>query len=173
MEYASSSWNGWISETHHKKLQVIQNEALTSMAGLAKTCPIDFLRLETGVEPIAEKLDKNDNITWDRYKRLPLTDARRQLVEKDIPARLKTRKGFRARTKEMFQFHSIKRDISTPPLEPWLEFSNLKFESVQLEKRKDEYEKEELNRLANEKISSLGIDIRIYTDGSTNGQQRN
>ena len=114
MEYASSSWNGWISETHHKKLQVIQNEALRSVAGLAKTCPIDFLHLETGVEPIAERLDKNDNITWDRYKRLPLTDARRQLVEKDIPARLKTRKGFRARTKEMFQFHSIKRDISTP-----------------------------------------------------------
>ena len=66
------------------------------------------------------------------------------------------------------------RHLNPPPtLEPWLEFSNLKFESVQLEKRKDEYEKEELNRLANEKISSLGIDIRIYTDGSTKGQQRN
>ena len=84
------------------KLQVIQNEALRSMAGLTKTCPIDFLHLETRVEPIAERLGKNDKLTWDRYKRLPLIGAKRQLVEKDIPLRLKTRKGFRTRTKEMF-----------------------------------------------------------------------
>ena len=173
MEYASNSWNGWIADTYRKKLQRVQNEALRSIAGLAKTCPVDFLHLETGVEPIECRLDKNDLITWDRYARLPTSDSRRQLIENDIPPRLKTREGFRERTRKGFEYHNLVRDTTSAPLEPWLEFPNLSFEKVHLERKKEDYSELELNRLSTEKIDSLNISVRIYTDGSTDRKQKN
>ena len=145
MEYASNSWNGWIAVTYRKKLQRVQNEALRSIAGLAKTCPVDFLHLETGVEPIECRLDKNDQITWERYARLPASDSRRQLIEKDIPPRLKSREGFRERTRKGFEYHNLVRDTTSPPLEPWLEFPNLTFDKVHLEQKKENYSELELN----------------------------
>ena len=65
LEYGSSSWSPWIPNTKKKKLETVQNEALRSAAGLAKTCPVDFLRLETNVEPLADRYKKNDEILWD------------------------------------------------------------------------------------------------------------
>ncbi len=46
LEYASSSWWAWISPTNKIKLERVQNAALRAIAGLHRTCPIDFLRLE-------------------------------------------------------------------------------------------------------------------------------
>ena len=52
LEYASSSWWPWISKTAKERLERVQNAALRAIAGLAKGCPVDSLRLETGVEPL-------------------------------------------------------------------------------------------------------------------------
>ena len=41
LEYASSSWSSWASKTATNRLQRVQNEALRTAAGLAKTCPMD------------------------------------------------------------------------------------------------------------------------------------
>ena len=41
LEYASSSWNTWIS--NRKRLESVQDEGLRATAGLTKTCPVDFL----------------------------------------------------------------------------------------------------------------------------------
>ena len=59
IEYASSAWFPWISETARKRLERVQNESLRIMSRLAKTCPEDFLRLETGTEPLKQCLEKN------------------------------------------------------------------------------------------------------------------
>ena len=64
LEYASPSWNAWISKTERDRLQRVQNEALRSAAGLAKTCPTDSLHLETGVEPLDIRLEKNAQVLW-------------------------------------------------------------------------------------------------------------
>jgi ribonuclease HI/exonuclease III len=176
MEYGSSSWRGWVADCQIDKLQRIQNEALRAVVGLASTCPVDLLHLESGIEPIKDRLDKNDEITWDRYLRLPTTDPRYCLTQKQFQTRkkpLKTRLGFRAKTSARFKFADVTRDTTTPPFEPWTRPSNLRFERVTLDRRKDEYSKEELNRLTTEKIDSMTSDIHIYTDGSTNGQQQN
>ena len=47
LEYASPSWHDWIADVHLQRLQRIQNEALRSVASLAKTCTQDMLHLET------------------------------------------------------------------------------------------------------------------------------
>ena len=67
LEYASSSWSPWISNCSMNRIQRVQNSALRSIAGLSKTCPQDFLHLETGIEPIQDRFQKNDIITWDNY----------------------------------------------------------------------------------------------------------
>ena len=58
------------------------------MAGLTKTCPTEFLNLETNIEPLRLRYEK---ITMDRYLRLPETGSRRQLAEGVVSQRLKTR----------------------------------------------------------------------------------
>ena len=65
LEYASSSWAPWTSETGKTKLERVQNSALRSMTGLARTCQVDFLNLETNVEPLKERYRKNDKILFD------------------------------------------------------------------------------------------------------------
>ena len=67
LEYASPSWNAWISKTKRDRLQRVQDKALRSAAGLAKTCPTDFLHLETGVEPLDIRLEKNGQVVWEKY----------------------------------------------------------------------------------------------------------
>ena len=47
------------------------------------------------------------------------------------------------------------------------------FEEVELEKKKQLYDKEDLKKLALHKISSIEANIHIYTDGSTSGNQIN
>ena len=173
LENASSSWFGWISGTQLKKLQRIQNDALRTMAGLAKTCPWEFLHLETGIEPLEDRLKKNDEVTWDRYIRLPTDDARRQLTNKHVPTRLTTRHGFRTTTAKCFKYDGMTRDTTSPPLPPWMELPNLTFETVELTRKKDEYSSEELNRLTLNKIATLDKEIHIYTDGSTDHNQEN
>ena len=76
------------------------------------------------------------------------------------------------RTRRTFLFNNITRDVTTPHLEPWLRLINLTFGSVPLSKKKDQYTKEELKKLATDKINSLGIDIHMLTDGSTGGNQQ-
>ena len=100
LDYASSSWVPWISDCHMKKLETVQNEALRAMAGLTKTCPNEFLNLETNIEPLRLRYEKNDEITMDGYLRLPETDSRRQLAEIAVPQRLKTRIGWRTKTQK-------------------------------------------------------------------------
>ena len=71
LEYASSSWWPWISKTAKERLERVQNAGLRAIAGLAKGCPVDFLRLETGVEPLYLRMEKNDDIILDKYQSLP------------------------------------------------------------------------------------------------------
>ena len=54
-----------------KKLQVVQNHALRSIVGLAATCPVDFLHLETGIEPLEDRFSKNNMLMRECHLRLP------------------------------------------------------------------------------------------------------
>ena len=176
LDYASSSWTPWISDDNMLKLERVQREALRATAGLAKTCPNDFVYLETNVEPLEMRYEKNDAILRDKYLRLPEDDYRRQMAEKDIPMRLTTRPGWRSKTKEK-SAHSDHWDVAraeiTPPLPPWMTLDNLKIEYTPLQKKKTEYKPEELRTIALEKIMSYGMKTIIYTDGSTSGRQEN
>ena len=171
IEYASSSWHGWICKTHIRRLQSLQNEAMRAISGLPKTCPQDFLHLETNLDPIAVRLAKNDQILWDKYERLPTNDSRKELTTKQIPSRLTSRIGFRFRTAESFPFKDLTRETTSPRIEPWISLPNLSFQQVQLDKKKEEYEKEELRGMSLDKIISLEKEVNIYTDGSTSGNQ--
>ena len=142
------------------------------MAGLSKTCPQDFLHLETGTEPIKSRFEKMDMLTWDRYARLPEDDSRRKILDKVIPPRLKTRVGWRWKTAKLMDRMSHKRAPRGRQSPPWTR-PNIKLEAVQLEKKKTEYSEEELNRRAVAKIDELKKEVEIYTDGSTSGDQEN
>ena len=172
LEYASSSWSSWIADTNLQKLQVIQNAALRSVAGLFKTCPEDFLHLETGVKPLKYRYEDNDDITWDRYARLPAHDQRRQLQLREAPIRLKTRLGWRKKTSDRMSKINVHREISTPNLPPWKKL-NLTTDKVPLEKPKGDYSEEELLQISTEKIESINRELTIFTDGSTDEKQEN
>ena len=78
-----------------KKLETVQNEALRAMAGLTKTCPTEFLKLETNIDPLRLRYKKNDEITMDICLRLPETDSRQKLAERVVPQKQKTKIGWR------------------------------------------------------------------------------
>ena len=113
LEYGSVSFNGWISKTVREKLQKVLNQALRAITNLCKTCPIDFLHLEALIEPLKDRLNKIDDIQWDRYARLPEEDPRRQLQTHEFPERtsrpLTTRLGWRKTTSqrmnEILRYH--------------------------------------------------------------------
>ena len=132
MEYASSSWTPWISKTNLLSLQRLQNQALRSIAGLHKDCPVDFLHLETGIEPLNNRYEKIDNVLWDKYQRLPETDQRKQLVKAKAQIRLKTRHGWRKLATERMEKLDIKRDVTTGHLPPWRQLNNLTTDKVRI-----------------------------------------
>ena len=172
LEYAAPSWSPWISKTDMRRLQTILNDALRTVVGLAKTCPQDFLHLEAGIEPLVDKFRKLNELTWERYARLPEEDARSQLISKRVPPRLKTRLGWRHLTEgsmQEMQFERATTRIETPP---W-RGTPFKFDAVSLVLRKEKYSQTELKRKSVEKIASLDTEIIVYTDGSTNGNQEN
>ena len=173
LEYASSSWSPWCADSNIKKLQGIQNSALRSIAGLYMSCPEDFLHLETGIKPLKQRFEDNDDITWDRFARLPDHDQRRQLQLKDANIRLKTRIGWRKKTADRMRNLAIDRDITTPDLPPWKKPENLLLDRVVLDKPKQEYTSAELLQLASAKIESIERELTIYTDGSTDENQEN
>ena len=157
LEYASSRWSPWISNS---SIQRVQNSALRSIAGLSKTCLQDFLHLETGIEPIQGRFQKNYMITWDNYARLTPEDSRR-LIEKEVPPRLKTRQGWRHKTAKLMTRFDYKRAPKGKIASPWKQVK-INLEAVELEKKKLEYTKDELNRRAIEKITELRKDVEIY-----------
>ena len=171
LEYASPAYNSLISNDTRKKLQRIQNQALRAIASLAKTCPIEFLHLETGIEPIQDRLEKIDDIMWDRYARLPEDDSRKKMIQRNQPARLTTRLGWRNKASDRMKEYSIDREITAGPSPPWETFPNIRFEKVPLEKKKSEYSEGELRELTLVKLEEIATPYRIYTDGSTNDKQ--
>ena len=167
IEYSSPSWSPWISDTAEKRLQRIQNDALRSVAGLTKTCPQDFLHLETGLDPISTRLEKNSQLLWERYSRLEEEDPRKIMITKDVPPpRLKSRQGFRHKTAELMKDLHMIRETEAKPVPPWFE-THIIFEKVPLEKKKDDYSNEELRARALKNIESFACEITIYTGGST------
>ena len=171
LQYASSSWWPWISDTSKEKLERVQNAGLRAAAGLSKSCPVDFLRLETDIEPLSARMDKNDQILRDKYDRLPQEDHRRKMTDKKATVRLKTRKGWRFHTESQETKREIVRAEDLP--KPWETFSNVRVEKVELEKKKEAYSKEQLKAISTAKISSYIVNYRIFTDGSTDGKQTN
>ena len=171
IEYASQSWNSWISKTQLEAIQRVQNDALRSVVGSAATCPVDFLHLEANIEPIGVRLDKKDLILRERYRRLPKTDPRNELLEKQGQIRLKTRTGWREMNRRRTLMEKeYKSEEIKPPLEPW-KATTLRFDAVPLSKPKDQYTNEELKALTEQKLDTIKAEIFIWTDGSTNSSQ--
>jgi len=172
MEFSSPSWSSWTSETMLTKLQTVQNQALRSIAGVAATCPVDFLHLETGIEPLRDRFEKNNKLMRERYLRMPQNDPRRQLMEKETKVRLKTRQGLRHATEHYPAEANFDRAVTRSMYPPWRN-TPLEFDKVALEKKKEEYTEEELRRKTEEKIEGLWAETVMYTDGSTSGEQEN
>ena len=101
LEYASPSWYPWISETARGKLEVVQNDSMRIMTRMAKKTPIDFLRLESGLEPLEARMEKNSMVLWEKYVRFESNDQRHQLAVKKIDQRLLTRHGWRKQTETL------------------------------------------------------------------------
>ena len=67
---------------------------------------------------------------------------------------------------------TICRDVTTPALALWETLPNLAMDKVPLAKKKSEYETAELRDLTLDKLADLNTPLRIYTDGSTGGDQK-
>ena len=110
-------------------------------------------------------------VLYEKYLQRENSDPRKIMLEKKVPARLKTRIGWRNKTEPLMkQFSHLKRPITPGPSPPW-KTTKLLFEQVALEKKKNEYSGEELRDLAMDKIQSIEAEYRLYTDGSTDGNQ--
>ena len=171
IEYACPSWYPWVSDTAKAKLETIQNESLRIMTRMARDSPCDFLRLQTGIEPLQHRMEKNSMIMRERYMRLEKEDGRRLLAEKEVKTRLLTRAGWRAETQDMTK-EKMNREAKKTMVDPMTPL-NLEITEVQLEKKKSDYSTEQLRRMTEIKIAEVDADIEIYTDGSTAGDQKN
>ena len=171
IEYASPSWYPWISESAKQMIERIQNESLRIMTRMTRDTPCDFLRLQTGVEPLENRMLKNARIMRERYERLGETDARKVLANKEVKIRLTTRKGWRWATEDVAK-QDVCRDIKKAAVQP-MKPLNIEITEVALEKKKDEYSKDELRRRTEIRIAEIDADVEIYTDGSTDGKQKN
>ena len=171
LEYGSSSWWPWISETQKLRLERVQRAGLRAVAGLAQGCPSDFLSLETDVEPLANRMEKIDEILREKYQTLPDKDPRKEMITKKVKTRLKTRLGWRNKTKEK-EFCRVENRFKQQP-SPWVQYNNVMIDKVKLTKKKTEYTNEQLKALATAKIESYTTNYKIYTDGSTDGKQVN
>ena len=67
---------------------------------MAKPTQIDFLRLEAGLEPLRLRMEKNNEVMYERYMRLEPNDPRRVLASRNVVLRLKSRIGWRKETEE-------------------------------------------------------------------------
>ena len=113
LEYGSPAWSSYLCKTTASTVQRIQNQGLRAIYKHAKTTPVDYLHLEAGVEPILNRWQKIDDITWDRYARLPDTDPRKELLCKDTgKPRLSTRFGWRHETAKRMKDWDIPRDTT-------------------------------------------------------------
>lgn len=74
--------------------------------------------------------------------------------------------------KDTIKFRPINRDIPRTLVPPWNQ-PNVEITSVKLERKKEQYSKEELKSRTEEQIDKIKADIQIYTDGSTSGKQAN
>ena len=177
LEYGSASFNSWITKTTREKLQKVLNQALRAITNLCKSCPVDFLHLEASIEPLKDRLNKIDDIQWDKYARLPPEDPRQQLQIHEFPERtsrpLTTRLGWRTLTSQRMNEINITRDVTTPPLPPWWTQDNVTFKEVPLSKPKAEYTVQELQEVTQDMLDELNHDIMVYTDGSTDANQEN
>ena len=134
---------------------------------------MEYLHLETGIEPLKDRFENNADITWDSYARFPTTDPRRILMEKNVPSRLTTRIGWRESSRARMETMQIARDEMEPQIPPWTQLHNLKLDRVELEGRKEEYSVTQLKDLTSKKIDTMEADYRVFTDGSTSGDQKN
>jgi len=172
IEFSAPSWSSWASDTNIKRLQVLQNQAMRAITGQYKTCPIDFLHCETKLVPLKLRFQQLDDITWDRYARLPTEDSRSKLLHHHAPPKnLVTRHGWRNLTAKRMADWTIPRETATPPLAPWFRLENITVERAAVEKKKEAYSQDELYDLAMQKIRSVDCAVHIYTDGSTNTNQ--
>ena len=172
LEYASPSWGPWQSNTAMKELQRVQNEALRAVAGLTATCPVDFLHLETGIEPLETIFEKNYMLMRERYLSMAPNDPRTELLEKEAPVKLKTRHGLRHATDKYPEKAQFARAETKACPSPW-RITKLRFDKFPLDKKKEEYTKEELTERTEEKIRMLDAKAILYTDGSTSDKQGN
>ena len=143
-------------------LEKVQNECLRIMTRMAKTTPIDFLRLQAGVEPLEARIEKSCLIQREKYMRLKETDARRKLMEAEVKTRLLTRKGWREQTKGMVD-ESLNRRTPSTQMNPMLKMKATITEVI-LEKKKEEYTLGELAQLTELKIADIDADVELYTD---------
>lgn len=171
MEYAGPSWYPWISDTAKKSLERVQNTSLQIMTRMAQKTPVEFLQLQAGIEPFKLRMEKNNQIMYERYMRLKPDDSRRVLATKEVKKRLKSRIGWRKETEQVMTGdynRETPRTIITPMMKCKVEIAN-----VELSRKKEEYNASQLASITEMKIADINADIEIYTDGSTSGQQRN
>ena len=170
LEYAAPSWYPWISKSAKLILERVQNQCLKTMTRMASTTPVDFLRLQAGVEPLETRIEKNSMIQWEKYIRLEETDARRRLMEMEVKQRLKGRIGWRAETKPLMN-HNLNRSTPKIRTNPMMKIGAT-ITKVTLDKNKEAYTLEDLARLTEVKIAEIDADVEIFTDGSTSGTQQ-
>ena len=73
----------------------------------------------------------------------------------------------------MQQWNTISRDVTTGHLPPWRQLNNLTIDKVHLKKPKEQCTEEELYNTSMQKTGTIQADVRIFTDGSTSGDQMN
>ena len=111
---------------------------------MARDSPVDFLRLEAGVEPLEERITKNSQILFEKFIRLKEEDPRRLLAEKEVNQRLKTRYGWGHKTAPIVK-KNLNRKTPTAVTKPMMTMK-AKMDRVELTKTKDQYTLEELAR---------------------------
>ena len=87
VDYCGPGWQPWLSQTGIKTLQSAQNKALRVVTGQLRSCPIEALHYETGVERYETRIKRTTLKSVEMAKRLPPDHPRAAALASAIPPR--------------------------------------------------------------------------------------
>ena len=99
LNFASSSWQPWLSNTQVNKLEVVQNKYLRIITGQTRSSPLEALRAESNIPSIKSEIAANGLRSREKALRLPKDHPRFLAATDESVQRLK-RWGWKKNTVE-------------------------------------------------------------------------
>ena len=170
LDYAGAAWQPWLSETNMGVIERTQNKALRLITGQVQNTDVGVLRVEAGITSFKTNAIRNCLRSHEKAHRLPDDHPRRLALAEATPRR-NNRQSWFSRAPSVSKYFNVpclseRQSIRRYTRDPWSYPNNFSvFNTLGGISNKD-ISSPLCQAAAAERITTLGPDIVIYTDGS-------